>query len=487
MRWVRYAGPFLVLLIAVGSAPTSTTRAGALSTSMSELATELMTSPNVGATGRLVENDLVDAELGQPATAGAYLDVALLQLLVVLAQHHSFNITALESGGTGHCNNLPKSSCPSHDAHYYGAAADIAMIDGISTTGRDPGSIDAINTVLPLIPTTPGAYGSQSGFGQQGCPGASTPPLPAGVITFPDVCNHLHIQVPIDAGAIASGPVVGENVAATRNKDGRLELFAIRSDGTPEHRWQLTAGSGWSTWATFDGSVTAIAAGTNADGRVELFAVRSDGTPEHRWQMYAGGPWSPWATFNDGAVSQLSVARNGDGRLEIFAVGAFGTPVHRWQMYAGGPWSPWQLFDGTITSIAAATNADGRIEFFGVTPAGNPEHRWQEKPGSTWSGWQVFTGPVRQVGLGQNQDGRLELFAVAANATPQHRYQYYAGGNWSGWRNFDGAVSSVAAATNADGRLEFFAVRSDGVPEHRWQQTPEKNWSAWQTFDGSLR
>ncbi len=491
MRGLRSFGLFgvvLVLLVTLAGVPISLPHAAALSSSVPELATEIITSPNVAATGRLVEEDLVDAELNEPSSAGAFLDVALLQLLVVFAQHHRYTITALESGGTGHCDNRSKSQCPAHDAHYYGVGVDITGIDGITSTGRDPGSIAAINTMAPQMPTAPGEWGTQSAFGQEGCPGAPTPPLPAGVITFPDACDHLHIQVPIGAGVIAaSGPVVGENVAAARNKDGRIEMFAVRSDGTPIHRWQQAAGANWSAWSTFDGSVTAVAAAQNADGRLELFAVGVDGVPEHRYQLTPNGDWSPWATFGGGAVAQLSATRNKDGRLELFAVGAFGTPMHRYQLTPNGDWSNWQNFDGTIVSVTAATNLDGRVEFFGVTPNGSPEHRWQNTPGGSWSSWQLFGGPVSQVSLGQEQSGRLELFAVGANGVPMHRSQHSPGSSWSGWTNFDGVVTSVAAATNTDGRVELFAVSGSGAPEHRFQRVPGNNWSGWQTFDGSLR
>jgi hypothetical protein len=33
-----------------------------------------------------------------------------------------------------------------------------------------------------------------SAFGQSEC--GATPPLPAGISTFEDTCNHLHIQIP---------------------------------------------------------------------------------------------------------------------------------------------------------------------------------------------------------------------------------------------------------------------------------------------------
>jgi hypothetical protein len=60
-------------------------------------------------------------------------------------------------------------------------------LDGMTITGRNAPAITIINELKGLLP-----YGSA--FGQSGC--GTTPPLPLGVTTFADTCNHLHMQVP---------------------------------------------------------------------------------------------------------------------------------------------------------------------------------------------------------------------------------------------------------------------------------------------------
>jgi hypothetical protein len=131
-------------------------------------------------TGRLVLQDIEDAAAGRAATAGHPLSATLLSLIAYLGQHHSFTISALESGGTGHVAN---------SYHYSGDAVDFSKLDGVSITGRNAPAITIIKALAGLLP-------SGSAFAQSDC--GTTPPLPRGVTTFPEPknCTHLHMQVP---------------------------------------------------------------------------------------------------------------------------------------------------------------------------------------------------------------------------------------------------------------------------------------------------
>ena len=130
-----------------------------------------------------VLKDLQDAAAGQGGTASKPgdprpLGATLLSLIAELGQHHTVVLTALESNGTGHTAG---------SFHYYGDAVDFGTLDGMTITGRNAPAITIINELKGLLP-----YGSA--FGQSGC--GTTPPLPLGVTTFADTCNHLHMQVP---------------------------------------------------------------------------------------------------------------------------------------------------------------------------------------------------------------------------------------------------------------------------------------------------
>ncbi|MCU1426720.1 MAG: Esterase [Actinomycetia bacterium] len=144
----------------------------------SELAQQLLSNDRVVKTAPAVLEDLEHAARSEPATSGYPLDRTILRMLVRLARDHSYSISALESGGSGHSRS---------SRHYTGHAADINILDYQQVTGRNPPAITIINTVAPLMP--PG-----SRFGQSNC--GATPALPIGVTTIADGCNHLHIDVP---------------------------------------------------------------------------------------------------------------------------------------------------------------------------------------------------------------------------------------------------------------------------------------------------
>jgi hypothetical protein len=148
------------------------------SSSRSTLAQQLLSNSRVDKSGRCVSADLQDAAANKVSTGGTYLSARLLNLLVNLGQSHSFTISAIESCGTGHASG---------SRHYTGDAVDISRVDGHVLQGRDTYSRLAISIIAPLMP-------SGSRFGQKQC--GTTPPLPAGITTFNDTCNHLHSDVP---------------------------------------------------------------------------------------------------------------------------------------------------------------------------------------------------------------------------------------------------------------------------------------------------
>jgi len=143
-----------------------------------QLAQQILDNPRVIKSGRLVLTDLQDAAAGRVGTSGAAIKASILSAILTIAQNHTVTISAIESGGTGHSSD---------SRHYVGSAVDFSALDGVALTGRDSGSVTIINAIKNQLP-------SGSGFGQSQC--GSTPPLPSGVTTFEDTCNHLHVQVP---------------------------------------------------------------------------------------------------------------------------------------------------------------------------------------------------------------------------------------------------------------------------------------------------
>jgi len=141
-------------------------------------AKEILANKGITENGRDVTYDLQAAAAGRAGSSGAPLSATLLSLVAELGRYHTVTITALESGGTGHAVG---------SLHYSGDAVDLGMLDGVKLYGRNTPSITIIKELDLLMP-------AGSAFGQSNC--GKTPPLPPGISTIPDTCNHLHIQVP---------------------------------------------------------------------------------------------------------------------------------------------------------------------------------------------------------------------------------------------------------------------------------------------------
>lgn len=156
------------------------------------LSQEILSDPNVVLSGRDVFADIDDTAAGGVGTAGVPISTDLLRFVLVLSEQHTIAISSIEGGGAGHCPDAdgvyqPKSVCPD-EPHYNGDAIDFFALDGQRIYGRDAGSLIIIKTALSALP--PG-----SGFGQSEC--GRTPPLPPGWVLLPDLCTHLHVQVPL--------------------------------------------------------------------------------------------------------------------------------------------------------------------------------------------------------------------------------------------------------------------------------------------------
>lgn len=241
-------------------------------------------------------------------------------------------------------------------------------------------------------------------------------------------------------------------------------------------------------------ALRALAASRNEDGRLEIFAIGGDGVVYHRYQEKAStAPWSDWLSLGrpgDKSLWTLSVGRNGDGRLEVFALDEAGALWHRHQpIDPGQPWSDWLSLEkpgADLVRVVAATNADGRLEVFGLDKEGRLVHTYQKTPGSeSWSSWQSLERPpdraLVELEAARNQDGRIEVFALDSRGGLWHRYQPPdASQPWIDWLSLENPdLTSLAVGISADGRLELFGAGGFGV-QHSYQSKPGAGpWTVW--------
>lgn len=291
-------------------------------------------------------------------------------------------------------------------------------------------------------------------------------------------------------GALADVPVVGASA------DGRLEVFAVDTSGSLAHRWQVGSGKWSDQWESLGGVDAAFvgepAVAQNADGRLEVFVRTADGRVVHKWQKAANAPFvAEWSVLGEHVVSDPVVAVNRDGRLEVFVRADDDALRHVWQVEPSGKWSGWGGLGGALAGAPfVGTNADGRLEVFHIDESGAIHHKWQ-LAGAGWAAeWATLPGAtfVGQPVVGANRDGRMEIVARTEAGDLQHIWQTRPDEAFvAAWEDFgDDAVSDPQVGRNADGRLEVFVRRGDGRVWHRWQLEPNSKWAAWEAFDGTI-
>jgi hypothetical protein len=221
-----------------------------------------------------------------------------------------------------------------------------------------------------------------------------------------------------------------------RNQDGRLEVFAIGSDGNVWSMPQVSPSDGWSaSWAYFGRppglSISNLAMGHDQDGRLFFFVLGSDNAIYFRWQSVVNDGWDPnwWSMGHPTGVSLYAPAwgRNPpSGRQEVFAIGDDGNLWHRWQVAPNDGWSDWGSLGKPPSGLKSYSrpvvghNRDGTMEVFAPSNDFNLWHIEQIAPGDGWGGWANLGQPP--VGLlnedpavGHQMNGRLVVFAAGAD------------------------------------------------------------------------
>ncbi len=80
------------------------------------------------------------------------------------------------------------------------------------------------------------------------------------------------------------------NVTSATNADGRIEVFAVGTDGKIYSKPQVSPGGAWRDgWNAIPAQAKSITAVTSLDGRIELFYVGQDNAVWHRWQTVKNG------------------------------------------------------------------------------------------------------------------------------------------------------------------------------------------------------
>jgi hypothetical protein len=279
------------------------------------------------------------------------------------------------------------------------------------------------------------------------------------------------------AGAIAG--VVDLLVVSTKNQVTRFRQAA------PGNGWQVTDPQ------PFAGDkVQQVAATVDASGQLQLVALTTSGDLIRQRQMSAGNlNWNAPQKIAGISAKQVAIAANSNNGnlLEIFFIDHHNVLSHLRQQNVADDVNGWGLGspllqnNPTAKEFAIGQNADGRLELFVVDTNTHLFHIWQTSTADTtqWSDKTRFAGySANQVTVARNQDGRLEIFYVGTDDSLYHNWQVVPNGDWIGETNVPGySGKQIAVAQNAgDGHLEVIWIDKNNVVQHSWQVVPNAGW-----------
>jgi len=248
----------------------------------------------------------------------------------------------------------------------------------------------------------------------------------------------------------------------------RDRFFSLNTAGNAWSRVQSAAlSTAFDPFEALDGhDIVKLAAERNADGRLSLFAIGGDGALYGRYQTAYGGGWNPdgWGSFGGGWIVQVASARNADGRIELFVRNVWGNVFVRHQVAPNGGWNPegWIPFGGDgLISLAAAARPDGKIEAVAITDNGRMYHRVQLAPSGSWDAdWSLVGGAnLQSVQLVRGVNG-LNAIALDTNGRANVEEAHAdATGAWSAFSPIGGLhMASIVTGSLRDGRVEVYGL-----------------------------
>ncbi|MGE3285816.1 MAG: hypothetical protein AB7J32_06890 [Pseudonocardia sp.] len=280
-------------------------------------------------------------------------------------------------------------------------------------------------------------------------------------------------------------------VAAAGNDDGRLQVFAIDTDGALHTRYQTATGA-WSAWgvlapAASSPTLRGVAAVRDGAGLLTVAGLGVDDVVHVITQRVPDGGWGGWSALPGVAAATVVALGVGPHGPLVFTLAE---GFVWWRPADGsGSWQALTGLPGDVVGLAVALDADGTLAVVALTDADVEQTgAWAAaESGTGFGGWAQVGGPwpggvPTGCALEVDATGVLQL-AVTDGATVQVCGR--SGGQWGGaWTPLgvpaSTGVAALATGPDRSGRLLLFATGTDGSS---WQavQNPVGGgaWSGW--------
>jgi hypothetical protein len=285
--------------------------------------------------------------------------------------------------------------------------------------------------------------------------------------------------------------------AVVKNSDGRMEVFRVGDDKKLYHKWQTTAGGGWSSgWTSLGGTIKKrISVAKDTGGLVHVFAVDDATTKVFHIRQSPGSPggWSPWVDRGGDLQDGVVAIPKRDGSMWVVGVNNTTRALNRnFTSSTGGTWAGWFNLGGTVrTGIAAVECSDNLIHVFAVNDTDNRVFHMRQLTGGGWTGWVELTGGNLLPGLVavSKANGGILVMGVNADTAALNRVLTASPADpWSTWYNLGGTIrNGIAATEDSAGLVHVFAVNDDDNTTRHIRQETGGGWTPWVVFGGSCK
>ena len=314
--------------------------------------------------------------------------------------------------------------------------------------------------------------------------------------------------------------IAPRQLIAEGNPDFRQSLFFL--DETKGIAWNQTQASPNINWSNeLSGFFNVrnfgeIAVGKNRDGRVELFAIKKDdGSIIHDRQVSPNHiDWeNKYKTIAQYPTEHITIIEDKDGRLQLFAVDSVGLFIQLSQLTING--SEWgesphsipqivglprkpspgkgnHVQEGSSISIptdycpiAAEMNANGSLILFTIDKIGDVLYLGQDISGTIWdTKWtSLQAANIKQLAVGKDLQGRVIIFSVNSKGQVSFKKQLNVNGRTSwplNWILLGGEeVRQISVGHNAQGNIILFARNRVGMIQYI---VNSNNWGSWKSL-----
>lgn len=238
-----------------------------------------------------------------------------------------------------------------------------------------------------------------------------------------------------------------------------------------------------------------IRATANADGRMEVFAVAAGGSLYHRWENPDPADWSPWNLNAPMQATRIEAVRGDGGALFAFALSDHRLVVRR-QAGAGSSFEAASTVLGTgLNSLAVSLQANQRMAAFAIDQNGMLEatreisdNVWQ--PLTTIGGHDLLGGRTvsgilapfivtpNALAAAMAPNGFTDVFAIGGDHQLYLLPFFETSGRPNVWTTLGGSNLTEVSAESGGGIPSVLAIDQAGMLRARTQTF--NTWQPWQ-------